>query len=99
MKALLLCLFFWFWWKGEFLMKSDAHIYLLKECGTCTQASAEIGINKSALSVILNGLREPTRTEREKLRKFLGYYHYTKFFGKPKPVFEKIEGDEAVNLS
>jgi hypothetical protein len=80
------------------VIMNDAKIHFLKRCGTFQQAAAEIGINNSALSVILNGLREPTRTEREKLRKFLGYYFFTKFFGKPtpKPVI-KVEGSEAVN--
>lgn len=76
-------------------MMKDAKIYLLKRSGTFQKAAREIGIDNSALSVILNGLRKPTRTEREKLRKFMGYYFFKKFFA-PKPVV-RVGGDEAIN--
>jgi hypothetical protein len=61
------------------------------------QASGATKIHISRLSVILNDLEEPTRSEREKLRKALGYYHYQKFFGKPKVEKIQAEGDEVVN--
>jgi ABC-type transporter MlaC component len=74
---------------------NDLTYYLLRKYGTRQEAADVIGLHNSALSVILNGYRQPTEEQREKFKAVLSKYHYKKFFGKPKA--EKIEGKQVVN--
>jgi len=67
-------------------------LWLLSQYGTLWTASKQIGIDKSAFSLICNYHREPTAFEREKLRAVMGPYYYRKFFG-PKSE-KKIEGEK-----
>jgi len=76
-------------------MMNDGRFYFLKHYRTLGRAASELEIDPSAFSVVINGLRPPTPSEREKLRKVLSPYLFKKFFGKQKA--EKVQGDEAMN--
>lgn len=61
---------------------NEAQIYFIRRYGSQTRAALGIGINQGQFSLILNRLREPWPTEREKLMKVLSPYRYQEFFGK-----------------
>jgi len=68
-------------------------IWFLNRYGTLWTASKQLGIDKSAFSLICNYHRPPTEGEGEKFKTVMSPYLFKKFFGKPKAV-EEIQGEK-----